>query len=281
MMKKNRASYTSRLLVLSAACFGCGVAALPAQAGLFSVKPDKEKRMGDEAARAIEAQTRIVSGPVADWVERVGARLAKASNPEFAYSFRVIDSPEINAFALPAGYVYVNTGLSKIARNDDELAAVLAHEITHAEQHHFARQYSKASKRGAILGVLSIAVGMPSIVQNALGLVDFAMTQRYSRVHEDESDRLGMERMARAGFNPQGMVTLLERLDRQDGKQGRVDKWFASHPDGAARAGKARQLLSSLKAGKVPTFQTASDAPETDDKTEAKAASAQEVGEQK
>ena len=207
--------------------------------------------MGEDAARAIEAQSRVVSGPVADWVERVGSRLARASDKEFQYSFRVIDSPEINAFALPSGYVYVFTGLSKIARNDDELAAVLAHEITHAEQHHFAKQYSKASKRGALLSIVSIAAGLPGIAQNALGLIDFAMTQKYSRTSEDESDRLGMERMVRAGFNPRGMITLLERLDRQDGDPKRVDKWFASHPDGKARVEKAQAMFSALQSGKA------------------------------
>jgi predicted Zn-dependent protease len=227
----------SRVAMLGAVLLVVGS---PARAGLFDIKPEKERRIGAEAAQAIEAQTRVMTGPVSDWVERVGGRLARASESEFTYSFRVIDSPEINAFALPSGYIYVFRGLSKIARNDDELAAVLAHEITHAERHHYARQSEKASKRGALLSVLSIAVGMPALAQNVLGLVDFAMTQRYSRVHEDESDRLGMERMARAGFDPQGMVTLLERLGREDGNARSMDKWFASHPDAKDRAAKIR-----------------------------------------
>lgn len=242
--------FRSAFALAALLCASASISA-PAQAGLFSIKPDKERRMGEDAAKAIEAQSRVVSGPVADWVERVGSRLARASDKEFQYSFRVIDSPEINAFALPSGYVYVFTGLSKIARNDDELAAVLAHEITHAEQHHFAKQYSKASKRGALLSIVSIAAGLPSIAQNALGLVDFAMTQKYSRTSEDEADRMGLERMARAGFNPRGMVTLLERLDRQDGDQKRVDKWFASHPDGKARVERVQAMLSSLQSGKA------------------------------
>ncbi|MGI8711252.1 MAG: M48 family metalloprotease, partial [Acidimicrobiales bacterium] len=132
---------------------------LPARAGLFSLSPEKERNIGAEASKQIEAQAPIVTGPVADWVESVGQKLVKKSNPEFKYSFRVIESPEINAFALPGGYVYVYTGLRKVASNDDELAAVLAHEITHAEEHHYASQYKKSSRRGLLLGVGSLLLG--------------------------------------------------------------------------------------------------------------------------
>jgi predicted Zn-dependent protease len=219
----------------------------PAQAGLFSISPDKERRMGDEAAREIEGGARIVSGPVAEWVETVGQRLAAASNPEFKYSFRVIDSPEINAFALPGGYVYVFTGLRKIAQTDDELAAILAHEITHAEQHHYARQYSRASKRGLGLSILTAVAGLPNIAASALDIVNFGLSQKYSRSHEFESDRVGMERMARAGFNPEAMVSLLDKLSKESGDTDTLDKWFGSHPDGAKRVDAAKSEAAEIR----------------------------------
>src|SRR5690348_3265694 len=102
----SKSRFVQRTGVLLPVLLGLVLAAMPqpAQAGLFSVSPDKERRMGDDAAREIEGGARIVNGPVAEWVETVGQRLAAASNPEFKYSFRVIDSPEINAFALPGGY---------------------------------------------------------------------------------------------------------------------------------------------------------------------------------
>ncbi len=226
----------------------CLSALAPVQAGMFKISPSGERRIGEDASKQVEAQTRVMTGPVADWVERVGNRLVEKSDPEFKYSFRVIDSPEINAFALPSGYIYVFSGLSKVARNDDELAAVLAHEITHAEQHHYARQYAKASKRGTILGLASIFVGLPNLAQNVLGIIDFSMTQRYSRVHESESDRLGMERMVRAGYDPQGMVSLLQRLQKQEGDLKNLDKWFADHPAADDRVRKAQAQLQQLKA---------------------------------
>lgn len=216
----------------------------PARAGLFSMSAKDEAKLGAQAARQIESQVRLVRGPVADWVNIVGQRLAKVSNPEWKYSFRVIDSPEINAFALPGGYVYVYTGLRKVAQTDDELAAVLAHEITHAEQHHIARQYKKSATRGAILGVLSAVIGLPQGAQQVVGLVDLAIGQKYSRADEYEADKLGLKRMARAGFKPTAMISLLENLDKEEASDG---GWFASHPEGGKRVAAAQHELALLK----------------------------------
>jgi predicted Zn-dependent protease len=219
----------------------------PVQAGPFNVKPAQERKMGDEAAREIEAQVRIVSGPVADWVNRVGRRLAAVSDSEFEYSFKVIDRPEINAFALPGGHIYVFTGLRKVVQTDDELAAVLAHEITHSEQHHYARQYSRASKRGAILGIVSAVVGLPNLAAQALSIADLSLTQRYSRGLELESDTQGMQRMVRAGFNPRGMVSLLEKMAKEESRQNQLDRWFAGHPDGPKRVRSAQQQVQEIQ----------------------------------
>ena len=219
----------------------------PAHAGLFSLSPEKEKNIGADASREIESKAPLVTGPVEDWVSGVGKRLAVASKPEFEYSFRVIDSPEINAFALPGGYIYVNTGLRKIARTDDELAAILAHEITHAEEHHYARQYAKASKRGALLGIGAMVLGVPNLAANVLDIVNFAVTQKYSREHESEADVYGMKRLARAGYDPGAMVTILERLAKESEGGNTLDKWFASHPDGDKRVAAAQRELLEIR----------------------------------
>jgi predicted Zn-dependent protease len=219
----------------------------PAHAGLFSVSPEQEKKLGAQAAREIESKARVVRGPVADWVNIVGQRLASVSRSEWKYSFKVIDSPEVNAFALPGGYVYVYTGLRKVAQTDDELAAVLAHEITHAEQHHYAQQYKKASTRGALLTVFSLAAGLPNIANQIVGLIDYSMTQKYSRAHEYESDRMGVERMVRAGFNPQGMVSLLEKMSKEDQGSGTLTGWMRSHPEGRPRVEAVQRTIAEVK----------------------------------
>jgi predicted Zn-dependent protease len=222
---------------------------------LFSVSPKEEAKLGEEAARQIEAQVRLVHGPVEDWVNAVGQRLAKVSDPKWKYSFRVIDSPEVNAFALPGGYVYVFTGLRKVVQTDDELAAVLAHEITHAEQHHYAKQYKKSAKRGALLSIFSVVVGLPQAGQQVVGLANAAIGQRYARTEETEADILGVRRMVRAGFNPQGMVTLLDKLGKEDRGGNTLDSWFRAHPESDKRVGDVQKEMTQIK-----TLQAAGDA---------------------
>ncbi len=224
-------------------------APMPAQAGLFSISPAKERKLGQDAARDIEKGAPIVTGPVADWVQSVGQKLVMSSNPEFQYSFNVIDSPEINAFTLPGGYIYIYTGMRKIVHTDDELAAVLAHEITHAELHHYAHQYSKSSKRGALLGIGGALIGLPNVAQQALGLLDFSLQQRYSRDQEYQADSEGMARMKRAGFDPKAMVTLLQRLANEEPGTSALDGWMRDHPEGKKRVTASQQQLATLKNG--------------------------------
>jgi len=216
-----------------------------ATAGMFSISPDKEKKLGQQAGADIEKSAPIVTGPVADWVNRIGQRLVKVSNPEFQYSFHVIDSPEINAFCLPGGHVFVYTGLRKVVKTDDELASVIAHEITHAEEHHYAKQYSKNSKRQALLSIGSIFVPIGALGQTVLGLGDASLSAHYSRGSEAEADREGAARMKRAGFDPKAMVTVLTRLANEDSGDG-LDKWLSDHPEGKKRAAAIQALIPTL-----------------------------------
>lgn len=217
-----------------------------AHAGPFDVSTNKERKLGQQAAAQIEQSPQIVSGPVSDWVQRIGARLVKESNSEFEYTFHVIDSPEINAFCLPGGHIYVFTGLRKVVKTDDELAAVLAHEITHAERHHYAKQTEKSTKRSTILGVASIFLGLPGIAQAAVGIFDQSLTARYSRDHEYEADRDGLVRMNRAGFDGKAMVNVLERLANEDDATG-MDRWMSDHPEGKKRVVAVKNQLTTLK----------------------------------
>lgn len=224
-----------------------------AHAGPFSVSPAKERRIGQEAAADIEKNAPIVSGPVAEWVERVGKRLAAVSDSEFQYNFHVIDSPEINAFCLPGGHIYVYTGLRKVVKTDDELAAVLAHEITHAEEHHYAKASAKSNGRGTLLAVGSILLGLPPSLGQVLSIGSDAMTQKYSRSNEYQADREGLARMERAGFQPDAMVNVLQRLANEDNTDS-LFQWMSDHPEGKKRVVAVQQLLPKVKAsgGAVP-----------------------------
>jgi predicted Zn-dependent protease len=135
--------------------------------------------------------------------------------------------------------------LRKVVKTDDELAAVLAHEITHAEEHHYARQFKKSSTRGAILGVGSILLGVPGVASQALSIIDLSMSQKYSREHEYDADRSGALRMTRAGFNPEAMVSVLQRLSDETDSSG-LDQWLSDHPEGKKRVAVIKALLPSL-----------------------------------
>ena len=223
-----------------------------AHAGMFSISPDKERKIGQDSGAEIEQGAPIVTGPVADWVNRIGQKLVKVSNPEFEYSFHVIDSPEINAFCLPGGHIFVYTGLRKVVKTDDELASVLAHEMTHAEEHHYAKQFSKESKRGTILGIGSILLGLPGIAQTGLGILDASMSAKYSRGNESQADAEGAARMKRADFDPNAMVTVLTRLSNEDSNND-LDRWLSDHPEGKKRAAAISALIPTLPANSTPT----------------------------
>ncbi len=232
--------------------FACGIAVSlafsprPAQAKLFGVSPDKERKIGQEAASEIGRAAPLVTGPVEEWVQRIGARLAAKSGTEFKYTFHVVDAPQINAFCLPGGHIFVYTGLRKVVKTDDELAAVLAHEITHAEEHHYAKQFAKSSKRNALFSAVSIFAGLPGVASQALNILDFSMSQKYSREHETEADTAGLFRMKRAGFDPNAMVTVLKNLADEDDNSG-IDQWMSDHPEGKKRVAHIQSLLPTLK----------------------------------
>ena len=240
-------------------------APVAATAGPFSVTPAKERKLGQQAAADIEKNAPIVTGPVADWVERVGKRLAATSDPEFQYDFHVIDSPEINAFCLPGGHIYVYTGMRKVVKTDDELAAVLAHEITHAEKHHYAKASAKSNGRGTLLAVGSILLGVPPVLGQALSLGSDAMTQKYGRSNEYQADREGLARMERAGFDPNGMINVLQRLSNEE-ETDSLFQWLSDHPEGKKRVAAVQSLLPKVIAsgGAVPA--PAPGAPDGDSK---------------
>jgi predicted Zn-dependent protease len=236
----------TRLLACCGLSLSLALTASPVRADLFGVSVEKQKKMGQQAAADIEKNSPIVSGPVEAWVQRVGAKLAAVSDPEFQYSFHVVDSPEINAFCLPGGHVYVYTGLRKVVNTDDELAGILAHEITHAEKQHYAKQYKKNSTRGAILGVGSLLLGVPALGQSLLSMADFALTQKYSRQDESEADLVGVARMQRAGYDPHGMINVLQRLsEEEDGND--LDRWLSDHPEGKKRVQAVKKLLGEAQ----------------------------------
>ena len=183
-------------------------------------------------------------------VERVGRELAaKSERPNLPWTFTVLDSPIVNAMALPGGYIYITRGMLERINSEDELAGVLGHEIAHVTARHSAQAISKQqlAQIGMVLGAV---VAGPQAVQQYGQLAELGLGllfQRYSRQHETEADLLGTGYLAEANYNPIGaerMLMTLQRLDKNPG--GGLDRYFMSHPEPAKRVRDVRNKITEL-----------------------------------
>jgi hypothetical protein len=172
---------------------------------LYSIKQDIE--IGQRASVALERQMPMVNDPqVQEWIDQLGHKLAASTTkPDLPWRFRVINSGELNAFSLPGGFVYVNKGLILFTDNESEVAAALAHEMAHVTLRHATNQLSK----GMLLGG-PFALGGP------VGVAGYSLAfMRFSRTDETQADIVGTQTMVQAGYDPQGMVTLFQKLEKR------------------------------------------------------------------
>ena len=189
----------------------------PARADLFNFKPSVEDqiKLGDQAAAQVERKYKVVHDGRERLVQDVGFRLLDALSAEergpWHYRFHVVESKEINAFALPGGNVYFFTGLLDRIRSEDELSGVLGHELTHVREQHWAKMYSTSQKRSLTLGVLLGLSHASRGVQDIAGLANNLLDLKYSRKDEDQADAEGLQDMVDAGYNPKGMPTSSKR----------------------------------------------------------------------
>ena len=213
-----------------------------------------EARLG----RAIMAQIRnsraIVEDPlVNEYINDVGSRIAAhANNGDYEFTFFVVDDPSINAFALPGGYIGVHTGLIEATRNEDELAGVLGHEIAHVTQRHIARAIHAAQRQGLVSSALMLATILAGVagadsdvVQAGMAVSQgSALQQRinFTRSNEHEADRIGINALADAGFDPYGMASFFEVMSRMQPSdmRMRLPEFLRTHPVTTDRIAEAR-----------------------------------------
>jgi predicted Zn-dependent protease len=184
------------------------------------------------------------------YVETVGARLARSSErPNLPWHFAVVDSPAVNAFALPGGYIYLTRGILPFLDNEAQMAGVLSHEIGHVTARHAAQQYTKATTAGVGVTLLSIFVPearpLQGLTEQALGVLFL----KYGRDDELQADRLGVQYAARGGWDPRGvagMLTTLERLDEASGERRGVPNWLSTHPAPADRVQKVQAAIENV-----------------------------------
>jgi Zn-dependent protease with chaperone function len=214
---------------------------IDAPSNKYSVSDDV--KLGREAAAQIERQMPILpeGSEVDNYVESVGRRLVNAlpaefRHPQFNYQFDVVDARDLNAFALPAGFMYVNRGMISAARSEGELAGVMAHEIAHVALRHGTAQASKAQSLkfqlpaigGAILGAI-IGGGLGSVVAQGTQMGLGVYFLKFSRDYERQADLLGAQIMARAGYDPRDLANVFRTIESQ-GRSGGPE-WLSSHPN--------------------------------------------------
>jgi beta-barrel assembly-enhancing protease len=223
--------------------------------------------IGRMVLRQLREQGNILEDPeVADYVASLGHRIsAHAHEGELSFEFFVVNEDAINAFALPGGFIGINTGLVTATRTESELAGVLAHEIAHVTQKHIARRIA-ATERTSILATAAVIAAIllggggdavPAAIMGAQGMA--AQEQiNYTRSNEYEADRVGLQFLAKAGFNPMGMPAFFEVLSREYGYSGmRVPEYLQTHPLSSNRIAETRDRAERVEAVEVyesPSF---------------------------
>jgi predicted Zn-dependent protease len=194
---------------------------------------EKEIALGKQLAQEVEQSAKIVDDPVvAEYVNRVGQNLVRNSDAKVPFTIKVIDSDEVNAFALPGGYFFVNTGLILRAENEAELAGVMAHEIAHVAARHGTRQASRATLANYLSLPLIFMGGWTGYaIRQGAGLAIPMTFLTFSRGFESEADLLGLQYMYKTGYDPTAYVDFFEKIQALEKKKpGAMSKVFSTHP---------------------------------------------------
>ena len=207
--------------------------------------------MGREYAQKINEQVPLVTDSLlAGYVQTLGMAIAKhTSRANLEWHFIIVDSHEVNAFALPGGYIYVNRGLIDRADRLDELAGAMGHEIGHVVRRHSMREMEKGGRVGTALAVACSALRLcdNAGTQTAMRVGEAAMAARYSRGDEAEADSEAVANVVRAGIDPEGIPALLEELmSERSGAPGTLDTFFATHPAEEDRIRATRAEIARL-----------------------------------
>src|SRR5438034_8529843 len=194
---------------------------------------EKEIALGKQLAQEVERQAKIIDDPIiAEYVNRVGQNLVRNSDAKVPFTIKVLDSEEVNAFALPGGFFFVNSGLILKADNESELAGVMAHEIAHVAARHGTRQ----ATRGTIINYASIPLIFMGgwtgyAIRQGAGLAIPLGFLTFSRGFQSEADLLGLEYLYKTGYDPTSFVDFFEKIQSlEKRKPGTLSKVFSTHP---------------------------------------------------
>jgi len=210
---------------------------------------ESDVRLGKAAAAEVERDVQLINDPVVtEYINRVGQNIVKNSDAtQFTFTFKVVDSDDVNAFALPGGFAYVNSGLILAADDEAELAGVIAHEIAHVAARHASENNSKATflQIGMIPAIILtggvLGTAIQEISQIALPISMF----KFSRGAEAEADKLGLEYMYLTGYDPAATISFFEKLQAKESTR-RVNSLFASHPPTPDRVEKEKKNIEMI-----------------------------------
>ena len=209
---------------------------------------ESEVKMGRMLAAQVDKEAKFVDDPIiTEYVNRVGQNIVLHSDAKIPFTIKVIDSDEVNAFALPGGFFYVNKGLILAADNEAELAGVMAHEIAHVAARHAMENEAKlrALDYGMLAGILLGGPILSNVLYNGGSFFEGMAFLKFSRGAEEEADKLGVQYMWAAGYDPGAMATMFEKLEAKNKKKpGTIAKMFQDHPAPADRRQSALQLAS-------------------------------------
>src|SRR5437660_6061647 len=206
-------------------------------------------RMGKEYSQQVEQKAKMVKDPViTEYINRIGQNLVRNSDSPVPFTIRVIDSDDVNAFALPGGFFYVNSGLILAADNEAELAGVMAHEIAHVAARHTTRQLTRYQFANYMtLPLIFVGGGIGLAAREAAGIGIPMTFLKFNRSFEAEADYLGIQYMYKAGYDPNEFVNFFEKIQAQEKKKpGSMAKVFADHPQTPDRISKSQEEISTI-----------------------------------
>jgi len=210
---------------------------------------ETEIKMGQQYAMQVEQSVKLVQDPVVtEYVNRIGQNLVRNSDAQVPFTIKVIDSDEVNAFALPGGFFYVNSGLILAADEEAELAGVMAHEIAHVCARHGMRQQTRANwAQIGTIPLIFVGGGIGYGIYEASGLALPLTFMKFQRSFEAEADYLGLQYMYKTGYDPQAFVSFFEKLQAKEKKKpGTLAKAFASHPQTPDRIEASQKEIATI-----------------------------------
>jgi beta-barrel assembly-enhancing protease len=223
---------------------------------------EKEIALGRQLAAEVEREAKLLNDPeITEYVNRIGQNIVRNSDSKVPFTIKVIDSEEVNAFALPGGFFYVNSGLILAADEEAELAGVMAHEIAHVAARHGTEQQSKAQLLD-FASIPLIFVGGPVGygVRQAAGLLVPMTFLKFSRKAEQEADYLGMQYLYKSGYDPSAMVSFFEKLQaKEKAKPGSMSNLFSTHPPTADRIRLVKENIESVLEPQAQYVETTSE----------------------